>query len=152
MALRKLSVIIMLTVFFSPAIISAQSGGIGIGFILGEPTGLNFKVWTGSNTALVAAAAWSFEGKAAFHFHLDYLHHRLKTIRIEHGFLPFYYGIGIRIKNDRKERLGIRIPLGLNYHFKKAPLDIFAEFVPIFDLLPGTDLHFNGGIGLRYFF
>ncbi|MFW6159704.1 MAG: hypothetical protein ACOC57_01015 [Acidobacteriota bacterium] len=152
MRIKRWLAISVVTVCLMPAIIFAQESGTGIGFILGEPTGINLKLWTGNKTALVAAAAWSFEGKESIHFHLDYLYHQFEAIPLEKGFLPFYYGVGIRVKNGRQERLGVRLPLGLNYHFKKVPLDIFAEVVPVFDLIPGTDLHFNGGVGFRYFF
>jgi hypothetical protein len=64
-----------------------------------------------------------------------------------------YFGIGGRIifqSNDTN--LGIRVPVGLDYLFSSAPVDIFLEVVPILDLTPSTDLDFGGGIGVRYWF
>ena len=68
--------------------------------------------------------------------------------------MPFYYGIGGRLKFQSKKdnRFGIRIPLGAAYHFPKAPLDIFFEIAPIIDFVPETDLDFNIGIGARFYF
>jgi hypothetical protein len=35
--------------------------GFGLGVIVGNPTGLSFKVWTGGSSAFDAAAAWSLD-------------------------------------------------------------------------------------------
>jgi hypothetical protein len=131
---------------------AAQDEGFGLGVILGEPTGINFKAWTGYSTALVGAAAWSFEHEETLHVHLDYVFHNRRLIKLENGTLPVYYGIGARIKTGNDVRMGIRIPLGVDYMFRDAPLDLFVEIVPVFELTPRTDLYFNGGIGVRYFF
>jgi hypothetical protein len=130
----------------------AQARGFGLGVILGEPTGINFKAWTGYKTAFVGAAAWSFGHEDSLHVHLDYIVHNFRLLKLENGHLPVYYGIGVRIKTGNDVRFGVRVPLGINYMFEKAPLDIFVEIAPIFDLTPKTDLFFNGGIGIRYYF
>lgn len=132
--------------------LSAQERGFGLGVFLGEPTGLCLKSWTGPRTAWAAAAAWSFGNEDSLHVHFDYLFHNFRLIKTEREPLPFYYGVGIRIKDDRDVRIGVRIPIGINYMFKNAPLDIFLEFVPVFDVIPATDLFFNGGVGIRFFF
>jgi len=130
----------------------AQDRGFGAGVFLGEPTGIALKSWTGPRTAWAAAAAWSFGHEDSLHFHFDYLMHNFNLIKTDREPLPFYYGVGIRIKDDRDVRIGVRIPIGINYMFKKAPLDIFLEFVPVFDVVPSTDLFFNGVVGIRFFF
>ncbi|MBN1224676.1 MAG: hypothetical protein JXB23_15615 [Candidatus Aminicenantes bacterium] len=130
----------------------AQDSGFGLGVILGEPTGVCFKHWTGYNTALVGAAAWAFRREDAFHLHLDYLFHSFRLIKAERHEIPFYYGIGFRFKDERNDRLGVRFPLGIIFMFDDVPLDVFFEIVPIFDLAPRTELSFNGGVGIRYFF
>jgi hypothetical protein len=130
----------------------AQDEGIGVGVILGEPTGISLKAWTGSRTALVGTAAWSLAHEKSLHLYADYLIHHFRLIHLGDEYLPFYYGIGFRVMDERDVRLGIRIPLGVNYMFKNAPVDIFVELVPVFDISPRTDLFFNGGIGIRYFF
>ena len=48
--------------------------------------------------------------------------------------------------------MGIRIPIGLDYMFESAPVDIFGEIVPILDLVDKTELNFGAAIGVRYFF
>ncbi|HXE97588.1 MAG TPA: DUF3996 domain-containing protein [Dongiaceae bacterium] len=138
--------------------------GLGVGIIAGEPTGISVKKWLSRDTAIDAAAAWSFSENDSFQLHADYLIHNfgvLKTAGID-GRLPLYFGIGGRLKlqnngnnnrrNDHDALLGVRIPFGIAYMFAKAPVDIFAEIVPILDLVPATDLDINGAIGVRFYF
>jgi hypothetical protein len=146
----KNSVILFSILFLSVA--NAQSKGIGLGLIVGEPTGVSFKYWTGSTTAFDAALAWSFIDEGAFHIHGDYIFHNMRLISVPEGTLPFYYGIGARLKTSHDSRLGVRVPLGLAYLFQNAPVDIFLEIVPILDLTPKTDFSLNAAIGARYFF
>ena len=146
----KLFSIILLLLFVSMA--KAQRSGMGLGLIVGEPTGISFKYWTGSTTAFDAALAWSFVDEGAFHIHGDYIFHNMRLISIPEGLLPFYYGIGARIKTADETKLGVRVPLGLAYLFQDAPVDIFLEIVPILDLIPKTDFGLNAALGARYFF
>jgi len=132
---------------------AAQGRGFGLGIILGEPTGLSFKKWRSDTTAIGGAVAWSFGKKNELHLHGDYLVHNFDVFRSKKENLASYYGIGGRIKIIKDEsRLGVRIPLGINYILEKAPLDIFLEFVPLLDLVPSTDFEVNGAIGIRYLF
>jgi hypothetical protein len=132
----------------------AQNRGFGLGIILGEPTGLSGKLWTGGNTAIDGAAAWSFEKEASVHLHGDLLFHNFSFSppEIPKGSLLIYYGIGGRIKFQDKSKVGVRVPLGINYLFYHSPMDFFFEVVPILDLAPSTNFGMNGAIGFRYFF
>jgi len=130
----------------------AQDEGFGLGVLLGEPTGINFKAWAGYKTAVVGTAAWSFGHQNSFQANVDYIFHDFDLIKLEDDYLPVYYGIGVRVKTTTGVRMGFRVALGINYMFKKAPLDIFVELVPVFDVAPKTELFLNGGIGIRYFF
>ena len=130
----------------------SQSRGFGLGIVLGEPTGLSAKLWTGSSNAFDFAAAWSFKGDGQLLLQADYVWHSFDLIRVSSGRLPLYYGIGGRIIFADDPLLGIRIPLGLNYQFASAPIDIFAEIVPILDLIPSTDFDLGGGLGVRFWF
>lgn len=146
----KFAMVLFLLVFLST--VKAQSSGVGLGLIVGEPTGVSFKYWTGSTTAIDAALAWSFIDGGAFHIHGDYLFHNMRLISVPEGLLPFYYGIGARIKTANNTKLGVRVPLGLAYLFQSAPIDIFLEIVPILDLTPKTDFAINAALGARYYF
>lgn len=147
---RKLSLFVVILLLFSIVQVQAQQKKFGLGIILGEPTGVIAKYWTSNRTAFDVAGSWSFSGENAFHIHGDYLFHSF--IGVEKGKLPFYYGIGARLNLQDKTRFGIRIPVGLSYMFEKTPLDIFLEIGPVMDLVPDTEFHVLGFIGIRYYF
>ncbi|MCH8557060.1 MAG: hypothetical protein LAT84_04525 [Balneolia bacterium] len=129
-------------------------GNFGLGVMLGEPTGVTGKLWTGGNTAFAGGVAWSFSGRSSLHMHLDYQINNFNLIQVERGTMSFYYGLGGRflIREDRDDKLGVRIPLGLSYFFSNDPIELFMEVAPVLDLAPSTDFSANGGIGVRYYF
>ena len=136
--------------------VSAQNKGFGIGIILGEPTGVSVKTFTGTN-AFDAAAAWSFADKGGLHLHADYLFHNYSLIKVQSGKLPLYYGFGARLRFRDKDRysddlvLGARFPIGLSYEFTGLSADLFFELVPILNVVPKTDFDLNGALGFRYY-
>lgn len=142
----------------------AQDRGFGLGIILGDPTGLSWKSWQSKTRAVAGAIAWSSEdNKDEFHLHLDFLHHHFipaKAKKKSENTLPFYYGIGGRVifKDDNNPKteddttFGVRIPLGLDFMFSNAPMDVFVEVVPALDLVPDTDFDLEAAGGIRYFF
>ncbi|HCL00661.1 MAG TPA: hypothetical protein DHW42_11230 [Candidatus Marinimicrobia bacterium] len=130
----------------------AQEKNFGLGIIAGDPTGLSGKFWTENRTAFDAAVAWSFGKESKLYLHGDYLFYNFNLFKVESGQLPFYYGIGGKLKLGGESTVGIRIPVGLNYIFANAPLDVFFEIVPVLNLVPGTEIDLNGGVGIRYFF
>jgi hypothetical protein len=132
-----------------------EASAFGVGVILGEPTGISFKQWLTRENAVGGAVAWSFREDAALHAHLDYLYHRQGVPETESdvGRLLWYIGIGGRVKAEEKDsRLGVRLPLGLDYVFAGSPIDIFFEVAPVLDLAPETEFRLHGGFGIRYFF
>jgi hypothetical protein len=142
--------------FICPA--KAQSGKVGLGIIVGDPTGISFKAWMNEQNAIDAAAAWSFRGRGYFLIHASYLRHA-DVFPINKGRLPLYYGIGARVivrENHPRfrddPRIGVRIPLGITYIFSGSPFDIFLEVAPLLDLVPATTFDFNGAIGGRFYF
>ncbi len=151
---RFIAIAILLAILLPCANLLAQERGFGLGIIVGEPTGLTGKNWLSPNTAFDFAAAWSLRENNSLTLQADYLMHSFNLIRVDKGQLPFYYGIGGRIRfADRgDDDLGVRIPLGLNYHFQNISLDAFFELVPVLDLAPETDFEVDVAIGVRFFF
>lgn len=132
--------------------LNAQNKDFGLGIMIGEPTGISMKYWTGTQNAVDAGIAWSFKRKASLHIHADYLWHSFDLIPVSKGRLPLHFGIGGRIKLQEDADVGVRIPVGLTYIVSGFPLDIFIEIVPILDLIPKTDFEFNAALGARYYF
>lgn len=158
--MKKTAIAIFIIFLFSSLYAQRRMEGFGIGVIVGEPTGITIKTWTGNTTA-IQAAAWSFSGYESFQFHADYLFHNFGILNSDEirGALPLYAGIGGRIKlkevndldgNDEAS-IGARVPLGMSYIFEDTPLDIFIEVVPILDLVPDTDFDLNGAAGIRFY-
>ncbi|WP_255233300.1 hypothetical protein [Aliifodinibius salipaludis] len=128
-----------------------SENNFGLGLILGEPTGLSIKSWNGDQSAFSIGAAWSLSEDEALHLHADFqLHSWFENI--ERGRLAFYYGIGGRVIFTDDAKIGVRVPLGLNYIFDTLPFDLFVEATPILDFTPNLELAGNGGVGIRYYF
>ncbi|MEO0004925.1 MAG: hypothetical protein ABIK49_02860 [candidate division WOR-3 bacterium] len=135
----------------------AEGSGLGLGIILGEPTGVSAKLWLSGSVAVDAAAGWAFLNRHNhynyIHLHGDILHHYFLPVPI--GDLPLYYGIGARVRlasDEERMRVGVRVPVGLEYLFEPVPLGCFLELVPLLDLIPETRFGVNGGLGIRYYF
>ena len=146
--MKKLTLSIFIA--FLALTIRAQDSGFGIGVILGEPTGLSAKYWLSRSTAADFGVAWSFHDY--MHLHADILMHKFDLINVSKGELPVFLGLGCRLLLADDPAIGIRVPLGLDYHFSSAPFDLFLEVVPIMELAPETKFDLNAAIGLRYFF
>jgi hypothetical protein len=128
----------------------AQVDGFGLGLIFGNPTGISAKYFMNEKNAIDGALAWSLNGDW-MQIHADYLWH-FYVIDVSKGEMPFYVGAGAKFGIGDDFHLGVRVPLGIAYHFENAPLDIFLEIVPGMDLTPDTDFELDGGIGIRYYF
>jgi hypothetical protein len=130
-----------------------QNGKLGLGIILGEPTGLSAKMWTGKTTAIDAGAAWSFvNGGTFFQLHGDLLFHNFDLFHVETGKLALYYGFGGRVKLADQTIVSVRVPIGISYQFEKTAIELFLEVVPMLDIIPATEVGIGGGAGFRYYF
>jgi hypothetical protein len=134
-----------------------QGRNFGLGLVVGEPSGLSWKYWKGSGTAIDGTLAWSFLDDGYFRANVDYLWHDYEAITVEQGQMPLYYGVGAALWgghfHDRDgANIGVRGVIGLEYIFRKAPFDIFLELAPTLDLAPATGLWLQGGLGVRYYF
>jgi hypothetical protein len=157
MKLKLIAAILIAGLCTSMAV--AEPSGVGLGLIMGEPTGFSLKVWTSSHVALDAGLGYSWwRYGQSLQVHGDVLFHTNSLTESEDGFLPLYFGVGVRIKmadesHDYPDlRAGLRIPFGLEYVFARVPVGLFFELVPIIDLTPGTYWGGNSAIGFRYYF
>lgn len=154
------NIFMLLIMFLYPlSFANSQVKGFGAGIITGEPSGISVKGWLSSRTAIDGAIGWSFASQSSMHIHADYLWHTKSLISSSSGELPFYYGIGGRLKLENSSdnsssgtRLGVRVPAGLSYEFNNAPVDIFLEVVPVLNLTPETTFTINSGLGARFYF
>ncbi len=133
----------------------AQTRFFGFGVMLGHPTGLSVKTRLNKREAIAYGAAWKFEEEHQVHLHADYLLHEYNIFQQPQARqqLPVYFGAGLRILHDEDDDdlIGLRIPLGIVFEPAKAPVDVFAEIVPMIDLFPETGLSLHAAVGARFF-
>ncbi len=145
----------------------------GLGLMLGDPSGLSLKHWTGPTSAFDAGLSYSFGDY--FTFFGDYLHHfpRLWSDWTGGGLNTdwvAYVGIGGVIFFDSSEggrnrpffrkqgdtndsAIGVRVPFGTEFLPAAMPhFGAFLEIVPGIALVPSTHAFLQGVIGARYYF
>ncbi len=161
--MKRITVLlILLTINFFPNSSFAQesSDGLlkeyvfGFGVIAGEPSGLTGKYNINQNLSIDGGVGWVTSGDNEFHMYGDCIYHVYDLIKVPKGKLPLYFGGGLRllIRRNKDNKLGMRIPVGLEYQFANLPIRTFLEIVPVLNLTPDTDFDLEGGIGIRYFF
>lgn len=145
----------------TPALHAEAPGGLGLGAMVGEPTGLTAKWWLDSDAAIDVGAAWALSDDDEFQLHVDYLVHRHDWVSIPdlQAHTPVYFGVGARVKFEEGDRgkddddvVGIRFPVGIALRPYDSPLEFFAELVPIVDVAPDSDFDLNAAVGGRYYF
>ena len=135
----------------------SQDKSTGIGFMVGEPTGLNGKVWWDDILAFDGGVAWSFADETELSLHGDAIWHNwrvlMEAFEITRDIqLPLYYGVGGRLKVGDDNRGGIRFVIGVSMMFEEAPFDLFGEVAPIMDIAPETALRGHAAVGVRFWF
>ena len=129
-------------------VVAQERDEFGIGLIVGEPSGLNGQFFWGPHTAIDITAAWSFNDwfmtMADFQVY-DYIGDAPREWR-------WYYGLGgyLALPENEDGTLGLRIPVGIKYHFPHSYIDVWAEVAPALELVPETEADFQGGLGLTF--
>jgi hypothetical protein len=147
----KTLVLIILTLLSTT--VFAAGRDLGLGVMLGNPTGLNGKYWLGNNRAVDGGLAYSFGRHTDLSIHSDYLLHNDSAFYLNDTHpLDLYYGIGGRMEFADDIEIGVRIPVGLVHKMNDGEADIFGEIAPIVDLFTKTGLEIHFAIGARYYF
>jgi len=159
-----LIIIVLSIIFIISKPLSAQDRGFGLGFVIGEPTGLSAKLWTSRENAFDFGLGWSIGGDrisnfnntrsgSRIHFHMDYLWHSFNAIRAQERF-PLYYGIGGRFNSGGgyDSSFGVRGVFGITWLPRATPLDVFLEVVPVLQLTQSTGFGIDAGLGMRFYF
>lgn len=158
--MKKLLIVTILAIFMTISLNSVSnaqnnSKDLGVGFMVGEPTGLTAKKWTGGGNAIDMGVAWSFAGpNDGVTLQADYIWHNYRVFsEVDPGTLPLYYGVGGRmVLGENDSHLGARFPVGINYLFEDSPFGVFLEAAPILELAPATDFDIDGTLGARFYF
>lgn len=150
----------IIIIFLIPLCLFSQYYNVGVGVIIGSPTGLSGKYFLSRRAAIAINAGWSFWPDAGIHLTIDNQFLFPGVIAGEHGkplenVVP-YLGIGGRFRAKEKDdddtdfHIGIRFGGGIEYHVSQ--FGIFLELYPVVDILPGTEFDFEGGLGGRIYF
>lgn len=140
---------------------SAEKGTLGIGVILGEPTGVSAKLYVKDDQAIQAAVGSAFVS-GGLQLHADYVFHPYILQTRPSFVLPVYIGPGIRLidytngRDDSSFAIGVRGVAGMLFDFKDVPLDVFVEVATVLEYEfkdgEGAALRLNLGAGARYYF
>jgi hypothetical protein len=145
----------------------AARGNLGVGIVLGEPSGLSAKYWLRSRDAVDFGLAYSFDD--FFAVFSDYLFHFPGVFgrNAPAAQITPYLGVGAILLADTADGrtngrfftndgssvgLGLRIPLGVEWRPSYPPLGIFLELVPGLGIIPSTFGFLEAGIGGRFYF
>ncbi len=151
--------VIPFIVFLATNSLAIERKKFGIGVIAGDPDGITGKYMMKNSRAIDAGFGWKTKGDNEYHIYGDYLFYKYDLVKVPHGKLPLYFGGGVRYitysedeEKKKDDKLGIRIPVGIEYFFWDSSLGIFLELVPVLNLTPDTDFELESGIGIRLFF
>ncbi|MCS7212820.1 MAG: hypothetical protein NZ927_01135 [Candidatus Calescibacterium sp.] len=124
---------------------------VGLGIMLGEPTGINIKSWFRPNDqALHSGLSWSIIQESVFVF-ADW-NKTLHKLNLKDVKLKFYPGVGLFVGITEKDTsLGLRVPLGVD-SFLRIPINISFELSPSLSLIPDTKFKLSGFLAIRYVF
>jgi hypothetical protein len=168
----RLSLLIALVVGLAmPAMAQGPMGkSFGVGFSVGDPTAISFRIWTSRANSWDAAIGASYLGNP--HIHGDYLWHFNDAFNSR--IVSLYAGVGaalgfgdrrdgwvlIRYRkgkdywyySDRDELVvAAKGTFGLNIIPRNTPLDIFLEVNPIIGISPGFGFDIMPSLGIRFY-
>ena len=148
--MRKLGLAALLCFVLGSSLLAAdkEPKEFGAGVVLGEPSGLNGQWYWSSRAAIDVTVAWSWRDwffTSADYQVYDYLMDAPREWR-------WYYGGGayLTLPENEDGTVGLRLPLGIKYHWPHSTIDTWVEVAPALQLAPDTEAELQGGIGLTF--
>jgi hypothetical protein len=138
-----------------------DKGTIGVGIILGEPTGITARIYLKDDQAIDATVGSAFVA-GGLEVGANYVFHPYILQERDSFTLPLYVGPGLRLIDHSDGRdanyfaFGLRGVVGLLFDFKTVPLDAFLEVAGVVEhgLSSGHGFEpaLEAGAGVRYYF
>ncbi len=126
----------------------SQSSGLGLGLVLGNPTGIDCKGWVTRTGAIHLSAGWrELDSDAQTTLSAEYLWHA--HVFRSHERFPLFYGIGGIFGSDLIAARGV---IGIAWWPRSSDFDIFLQLMPAFYFQPVSEFRFDFQFGVRYFF
>ena len=146
-------VILILCAVFLSINAFTQKGDFGMGIILGNPTSVSVKLWTGKVTAIDASLGYRYGSANHLYLNTDFLFH-LWAIEKEEGTIKVYLGAGAGLGFVSDLSFSIRAPGGAALFLDNIPLELFAELVPTLQVFGEGNirLRMEGYLGARWYF
>jgi hypothetical protein len=126
-----------------------------LGLVLIEPTGLSANYHYAKQKSMAAAVGWS---RSHIRLNLDHLWYQRDVIVIDRIPIDLYFGAGLRYyqhekhSGDEESEIGLRVPVGVSYLFRKIPIQVFGELGPALVLVDESALIFDIALGGRFYF
>lgn len=125
-------------------------GSLGVGPIVGDPTGATAKYFIKEDHALDFGLGVSH----TLTLWADYVWHGWEALpQPGKGPLALYLAAGPRLETQNETDFGIRTMAGLSYwpRFKRT-YEFYLELGPVYRLAPDVRVRIDGGFGVRYYF
>jgi hypothetical protein len=159
-----ISVLVTFSALTAEARGAGGAGHFGLGLAIGEPSAITGKYWLDGRSAVDFGVSFNLEHYLLIYSDYD-MHWPGAFGGGAHELAP-YLGIGgiMIFSNDRywhdnryysrdtSLALGLRIPLGIEWLPRGAPIGVFAEIAPGLTIIPATWGFFTGAIGARFYF
>ena len=145
----------MFTVMSAKDAIANKEGSLGLGAYMGGglKNGISAKYWIDTENAVDAVLSFASGDYEYTYFHADYLIHKYGVATVDEGEIPLYFGLGLFTEDaDEIATSGVRLPVGINYLLKDAPLDVYMEIAPTVVTGDIEGFYISGGFGFRYYF
>jgi hypothetical protein len=167
MDFQNITQVVVFTFILASTSAQAQEETLGLGLIVGTPTGVSAEYRLSTGQSVDAGLGFGYRGA---HIHMDYLFHTAPLSERENFRTPLYFGVGGRLlshdrgrkSDDTHLHLGPRFPVGLSLDFAKSstPLEIFLEVAVLPDIVLGNEnqghegfsLDVDLGLGVRWYF
>lgn len=152
---KQLVLILLLVLASSVAYASDEKGKLGVGVVLGAPTGLSVKYWESERIAYQGTLGGMVKG--GLMIGADYLIH---TKALRDPLFPFYYGGGVFIGDAGfggpdysrgRFALGVRAAFGVDYLVPASPFDIAVELGPSLLLTPVVGMGIELSVAFRFY-
>ena len=161
--MKKLLLVLCLTIFWGSNIFAQQPNGkmVGFGIMVGDPTGITAKFWTNDINAVDVDLGASYFGSPRINvdylWHFDTFDSRLGNLYAGiGGAVGFGKGNGFYykdkyIRTSGNAGLGARGVFGVDIVPRRTPLEIFLEFGVLVAVVPDFGSSADVALGMRFY-
>lgn len=123
-----------------------------LGVFLGEPTGVTVQFDIAKTQALEFKAAWNFSNSGSVALQGNYVLWFPGLFVFDGVDIPPFVGGGVDVRISSDPVFGLRVPFGVRYRFREAPIELALELGVGLALFPATDFMASGGLAVRWMF